>query len=82
MKTDALFYELFQAAPQTFFELMQITPTCRYQFESITVKTSEKRIDGSLEPTEPGQPVYFLEVQAFPDPMIYWRVLREVATYL
>lgn len=59
MKTDALFYELFQAAPQTFFELLQITPTCSYRFESITVKMAEKRIDGVLEPTEPDQPLYF-----------------------
>jgi predicted transposase YdaD len=41
MKTDALFYELFQTAPQTFFELLQITPACEYRFESITVKASE-----------------------------------------
>ncbi len=27
------------------------------------------------------QPIYFLEVQAFPDDVIYWRVMREVATY-
>ena len=81
MKTDALFYELFQAAPQTFFELMQITPPCPYRFESITVKTSEKRIDGILEPTATGEPIYFLEVQAFPDKTIYWRAMREVATY-
>lgn len=38
MKTDHLFYELFQAAPQTFFELVQITPPCAYRFERITVK--------------------------------------------
>lgn len=41
MKTDALFYELFQAALRTFFELLQVTPTCAYRFESITVKMSE-----------------------------------------
>jgi predicted transposase YdaD len=81
MKTDPLFYELFQAAPQTFFELVQITPSCLYRFESITVKTSEKRIDGVLEPADPSQPFYFLEVQAFPDSTIYWRVLREVSTF-
>ncbi|MFN8487600.1 MAG: DUF2887 domain-containing protein [Caldilineaceae bacterium] len=81
MKTDTLFYELFQAAPQTFFELLQITPPCPYHFESITVKASEKRIDGVLEPVEEGKPIYFLEVQAFPDEVIYWRTLREVATY-
>ena len=81
MRTDALFYELFQTAPQTFFELLQITPACTYRFESITVKASEKRIDGVIEPTDEQQPVYFLEVQAFPDDTIYWRTLREVATY-
>jgi predicted transposase/invertase (TIGR01784 family) len=81
MKTDALFYELFQVAPQTFFELLQITPACPYRFESITVKTAEKRIDGVLEPVAENQPIYFLEVQAFPDDVIYWRVMREVATY-
>ena len=81
MRTDALFYELFQTAPQTFFELLQIVPTCTYRFESITVKASEKRIDGVIEPSDEQQPVYFLEVQAFPDDTIYWRTLREVATY-
>jgi len=81
MKTDTLFYELFQAAPQTFFELFQITPPCPYRFESLTVKASEKRIDGVLEPQTEGQTIYFLEVQAFPDDVIYWRALREVATY-
>ena len=81
MKTDALFYELFQAAPQIFFALLQITPACPYRFESITVKTTEKRIDDVLEPEEEGQPIYFLEVQAFPDKGIYWRAMREIATY-
>lgn len=81
MKTDPLFYELFQAAPQTFFELVQITPACPYRFESITVKMSEKRIDGVLEPLDASQPYYFLEVQAFPDDVIYWRATREVATF-
>ncbi|MEZ4728754.1 MAG: DUF2887 domain-containing protein [Caldilineaceae bacterium] len=81
MKTDPLFYELFQAPPQTFFELVQITPACPYRFESITVKMSEKRIDGVLEPLDATQPYYFLEVQAFPDDVIYWRATREVATF-
>ena len=81
MKTDALFYELFQVAPQTFFELLQITPACPYRFESITVKTAEKRIDGVLEPVDTTAPLYFLEVQAFPDDVIYWRAMREISTY-
>ena len=81
MKSDAIFYELFQTAPQIFFELMQITPPCPYRFESLTVKTTEKRIDGILEPEQEGETIYFLEVQAFPDETIYWRTLREVSTY-
>jgi len=32
MKTDPLFYELFQVRPQIFFEIAQITPTCPYRF--------------------------------------------------
>jgi predicted transposase YdaD len=82
MKTDTLFYELFQTAPQTFFELLQMTPGCSYQFESITVKASEKRIDDVFTPATAGQPIYFLEVQGFPDDVIYFRTMREVATYL
>ena len=81
MKTDALFYELFQLVPGTFFELLQVTPSCTYRFESITVKTSEKRIDGVFEPAVDGQPIYFLEVQGFPDDVIYFRSIREVTTY-
>ncbi len=81
MKTDTLFYELFQAAPQTFFELLQITPPCPYRFESVTIKATEKRIDGILEPEQASETIYFVEVQAFPDPSIYWRVMWEVAAY-
>ncbi len=81
MKTDPLFYELFQVRPQIFFELAQITPPCPYRFESITVKTTEKRIDGILEPTVAGHPIYFVEVQASPDKQMYWRTSREISVY-
>jgi len=81
MKTDPLFYELFQVRPQIFFELVQVTPSCPYRFESITVKTTEKRIDGVLEPTVAGQPIYFVEVQASPDKQMYWRTSRETSVY-
>ncbi len=81
MRTDPLFYELFQAYPQIFFEIVQVIPLCPYRFESITVKSTEKRIDGVLEPTISGKPIYFAEVQAFPDKEIYWRITREISTY-
>jgi len=81
MKTDPLFYELFQVRPQIFFELAQITSSCPYRFESIAVKTTEKRIDGILEPTIAGHPIYFVEVQAKPDEQMYWRTSREISVY-
>jgi predicted transposase/invertase (TIGR01784 family) len=81
MKSDRLFYEMFQAAPQIFFELLQITPACPYRFESVTVKSTEKRIDGLLKPERADESLYFLEIQGYPDSSIYWRVMREVATY-
>ncbi len=81
MKTDPLFYELFQTRPQIFFELAQITPPCPYRFESVTVKSAEKRIDGVLYPTVENQPLYFVEVQAAPDKQMYWRTSREVSTF-
>lgn len=81
MQTDALFYQLFQTAPQIFFELAQIVPTCPYRFESVTFKAVEKRIDGLLQPTQIGEPLYFLEVQAFPDQRMYWRLLHEISLF-
>ncbi len=81
MKTDPLFYELFQTRPQIFFEIAQILPLCPYRFESVTVKSTEKRIDGVLYPTIADQPIYFVEVQASPDEQMYWRTSRETSTF-
>ncbi len=81
MNTDRLFYEYFQTVPQAFFELLQIEPGCAYRFESLVVKASEKRLDGVLEPEEPGHPRYFLEIQGYSDPSIYWRSVRQVGTF-
>ena len=49
MKTDALFYKLFRISPRSLFRLVGMRPRGRYAFESITVKTREKRFDGFLE---------------------------------
>ncbi len=34
-----------------------------------------------MEPEQAGEIIYFVEVQAFPDEAIYWRVMWEVAAY-
>ncbi|MEW5986266.1 MAG: DUF2887 domain-containing protein [Chloroflexota bacterium] len=81
MKTDELFHEFFQIAPHAVFELLQIKPGCPYRFSSPVVKASQRQMDGLLEPTEPGHPRYFLEVQGYLDESIYWRVIHQVGLY-
>jgi predicted transposase YdaD len=56
MRTDELFYEYFQVAPQALFELLQVTPPCSYRFESMVVKASKRQLNGLLEPDVPEYP--------------------------
>lgn len=81
MKTDELFYELFEIDPSSLFRLVQLPLEGTYSFESITVKTTEKRIDGFCKRIDGAGPHVFLEIQGYPDPNIYWRALRELAMY-
>ena len=81
MQTDALFYELFMVEPESVFQLMQLKLEGKYSFESVTVKTTEKRLDGLCRRVDGTGPNVFVEIQGYDDPKIYWRVLREVATY-
>ncbi|MCX6048578.1 MAG: DUF2887 domain-containing protein [Chloroflexi bacterium] len=81
MQTDKLFQEYFQLVPHAIFELLQMTPACDYRYESPVVKTSERRMDGFLEPMQAGCPYYFVEVQGYYDRRIYWRSLHHVTRY-
>ena len=81
MKTDALFYKLFRISPRSLFRLVGVRPRGRYAFESITVKTTEKRFDGFLRRTDGDGPNIFLEIQGYEDKTIYWRSFREVCIW-
>jgi len=81
MKTDALFYELFRIEPRSLFELANLEIEGEYTFESITVKTTEKRFDGFFRRKDGIGPNIFLEIQGYDDPAIYWRSFREVSTW-
>lgn len=81
MKTDKLFHELFQIAPLLPLHLVNITPQCSYQFVSPTVKASERRMDGLLEPSDPSCPRYFIEIQGYNDKSIYWRAIHQIGIY-
>ena len=81
MKTDALFYELFKIAPEALLELIQLRVPSPYSFESLTFKSTEKRLDGFFRSVHGQGPNIFLEIQGYPDTQIYWRLLREIAIY-
>ena len=67
MKTDTIFYRLFQSFPSIFFELIQLpaTEANNYSFDSVEVKQLSFRIDGIFLPqnNNPHVPIYFCEVQ-------------------
>ncbi|MEA5502156.1 Rpn family recombination-promoting nuclease/putative transposase [Halotia wernerae UHCC 0503] len=85
MKTDSIFYRLFQQFPNIFFELIgNPSPTTEaYQFSSIEIKQTAFRIDGVFLPTQSEQnPIYFVEVQFQTDTEIYSRLFSELFLYL
>ncbi len=81
MKTDALFYELFKIDPQSLFRLVHLSVVGEYAFESLAVKTTEKRMDGFLKRIDQPGPHVFLEIQGYKDEKIYWRLFREIFSY-
>jgi predicted transposase YdaD len=80
MKTDSLFYQLFRLHPASLFELAGLEADGEYVFESITVKTTEKRMDGFFRRSDGKGKDIFLEVQGYDDRKIYWRLFREIST--
>jgi predicted transposase/invertase (TIGR01784 family) len=86
MKTDSLFYRLFQMRPQLLFDLLSDSPqaTSDYQFTSVEVKQLSFRIDGIFlpHPNYPALPFYVVEVQFQPDEELYYRIFAELFLYL
>ncbi len=66
MKTDSLFYALFQSSPTILFELIgqPVSEAQGYRFASEEIKQAAFRLDGVFLPpsNRPEAPVYFLEV--------------------
>jgi predicted transposase/invertase (TIGR01784 family) len=67
VKTDPIFYRLFQTFPSTFFELIGHPPeeAKAYEFRSVEIKQTAFRIDGVFIPVSSSaqQPILFAEVQ-------------------
>lgn len=80
MKTDSIFYRLFQEFPSIFFELINNPPETAnsYQFSSVEIKQTAFRIDGVFLPIQEDNPIYFVEVQFQSDTELYSRLLSEI----
>lgn len=66
MKTDSLFYRLFQEFPKIFCEIIGNPSQLanNYQFSSVEVKQTSFRIDGVFLSNQGEEnPIYFVEVQ-------------------
>ena len=85
MKTDSLFYRLFQYHPQLALELLELDYSGdSYRFGSEEIKQTAFRLDGVFTPLldNPEQPLIFTEVQYQPDEDFYDRLFCEIALYL
>jgi predicted transposase/invertase (TIGR01784 family) len=86
LKTDSLFYRLFQNLPSLLFELSGINQPKgeQYQFRSEEIKQTSFRLDGIFAPpeSEPEFPLYFVEVQFQGEIDFYSRFFTEIFFYL
>jgi predicted transposase/invertase (TIGR01784 family) len=88
MRTDPLFYRLFENSPETFFLLLGMSAesaremAARYQYQAIEFKETSHRADGVFLPKEPDLPLYFLEVQFYYSPTVFADLMVKVFTYL
>ena len=84
MKTDTLFYQLFQSFHSLLFELIErpIIEAEGYQFSSVEVKEKAFRFDGIFIPATNDKPFFLIEVQFQPKEDFYWEFLSEIFLYL
>lgn len=85
MKTDSIFYRLFQEFPSIFFEIIGNPPieANTYNFLSVEIKQTAFRIDGVFLPVQGvDNYIYFVEVQFQSDSEFYSRFFAEIFLYL
>ncbi|MEH1934666.1 MAG: Rpn family recombination-promoting nuclease/putative transposase [Nostoc sp.] len=85
MKTDAIFYDIFQEFPSILFELIgqSNTNTNAYKFIAPEIKQRSFRLDGVFSPLEGfgNEPLYFVEVQFYKDEEFYDRLFTSIFLY-
>ena len=86
MKTDNIFYNLFQLFPELLFQLLGADPSQapNYEFSSREIKELARRFDGLFIPSSDKftDLLYFVEVQFQAKPNFYRRLFAGIFVYL
>lgn len=84
MKSDAIFYRVFQQAPSSYFELIGAAPetAAGYKFTAEELKHASRRLDGLFVPARAGPPIHFVEVFAYKTPHAYSNLFAKVFLWL
>ncbi len=84
MRTDTIFYQLFQSYPSLLFELVGLPPEMAegYQFTSAEIKELAFRFDGIFLPDTPDKFIWFVEAQFQKVEEFYRQFITEIMLYL
>jgi predicted transposase/invertase (TIGR01784 family) len=84
VRTDTIFYQLFQSYPSLLFELVGLPSEMAegYQFSSAEIKELAFRFDGIFLPDTPDKFIWFVEVQFQKVEEFYRQFITEIMLYL
>jgi predicted transposase/invertase (TIGR01784 family) len=84
VKTDNLFYHIFNDLPEAFFALIGLpeSEAKHYKCQSVELKQAAFRIDATFQPKDKTRPTYFVEAQFQHDKKFYRRFFAETCLYL
>jgi predicted transposase/invertase (TIGR01784 family) len=84
MRTDTIFFQLFQTFDNLLFELVGLPPESSegYHFTSVEIKEKAFRFDGIFIPDSVDKNIWFVEVQFQKRAEFYWEFIGEIFLYL
>ena len=84
MRTDTIFFQLFQTFDSLLFELVGLPPetAAGYRFTSVEIKEKAFRFDGIFIPEAVDKNIWFVEVQFQKRAEFYWEFVGEIFLYL
>ena len=84
MRTDTIFFQLFQTFDSLLFELVGLPPetAAGYRFTSVEIKEKAFRFDGIFIPDSVDKNIWFVEVQFQKRAEFYWEFIGEIFLYL